>query len=305
MELVFHIGYHKTGTSWLQQSYFREHPEIALLSNSEQPWEDKFLSYLIATPDTDFDPEIGKALLEERVRAAGDTIAGRKVLLISAERLSGHPFSGGYDNVRVARRIAAMFSDAKIICVVRNQLDMIWSVYKQLVSVGFPGTLGQLMNMRSWKTTSFDLAYFEYDRLISQYLGLFSKERVCVLQYELMRQDIDTFLGRLCTFLGVDYVEPQQAGTRVNPSLSDASIGMVRRLNYFRKSDVYPFPVLNMGRGYAPLRAVAIRVARRLPGLTPKHDGQLLHELGPRFSDSNARLASLLDNEFTQYQLRG
>ncbi len=251
MDLVFHIGYHKTATSWMQQRYFREHPEIALLSNSERPWKDRLLSYLIATRDTDFDPEVGRALLQEQVRAAGDAVAGRKVLLISAERLSGHPFSGGYDSVRTARSgLPRLSTDAKVVCVVRDQRDMVWSVYKQLVFEGYPGTLRQLMQLRSWKTTSFDLAYFEYDRLISQYLTLFGKERVCILQYELMRRDIGTFLGRLCAFLGVDYVEPQRAAARVNASLPDASIGLARRLNYFRKSELYPFPMLDLGGRY-------------------------------------------------------
>lgn len=303
MDLVFHIGYHKTATSWLQQSYFRQHPGIALLSNSERPWEDPLLSYLIATPDADFDPEVGKSLLEERVRAAADALTERQVLLISAERLSGHPYSGGYDSVRIARRIAVTFPDAKVVCVVRNQLDMIWSVYKQLVSVGYPGTLAQLMKMRSWKTTSFDLAYFEYDRLISQYLGLFGEGRVCVLQYEQMRRNICAFLGSLCAFLGVDYVEPQQAAARVNPSLPDASIGMVRRLNYFRRSDLYPFPVLDLGRGYAPLREMAVKLTQKAPWLVSRRDRQLLRELGPRFSESNARLVRLLGDEFTEYLL--
>ncbi|MBU2477785.1 MAG: sulfotransferase [Gammaproteobacteria bacterium] len=301
MDLVFHIGYHKTATSWLQQSYFREHPEIALLSNSERPWEDKLLSYLIATRDTDFDPEVARTLLQEQVRAAGDTIAGRKVLLFSAERLSGHPFSGGYDSVRTARRIAAAFDDAKVICVVRNQRDMVWSVYKQLVFEGYPGTLDQLIQLRSWKTASFDLAYFEYDRLISQYLDLFGEGRVCVLQYELMRQDIGIFLGRLCAFLGVDYMAPQRAAARVNPSLPDASIGLARRLNYFRQSELYPFPMLDVGRRYARLRKIAIKVAQRVPWLASRCDARLLQDLGPRFSESNAQLARLLGDEFSEY----
>jgi hypothetical protein len=302
MDLVFHIGYHKTATSWLQQSYFREHPEIALLSNSERPWNDRLLSYLIATPDADFEPEVGKALLAEQMHAAGE-FAGRKVLLVSAERLSGHPFSGGYDNVRIARRIATTFPDAKVVCVVRNQLDMIWSVYKQLVSEGYPGKLSQLTALRSWKTTSFDLAYFEYDRLVSHYLTLFGRDRVRVLQHELMRRDVGAFLERLCGFLGVDYVEPRRAATRIYPSLSDASIGMVRRLNYFRKSELYPFPVLDLGRGYGPLRKVATKLAGRSPWLVSRRDGRLLRDLAPRFLESNARLARLLGEEFAEYQL--
>jgi hypothetical protein len=303
MDLVFHIGYHKTGTSWLQQSYFREHPGIALLSNSEQPWDDALLSYLIATSDAEYDPEVGRALLDERVRSSEDTVAGRKILLISAERLSGHPYSGGHDNVRIARRIATTFVDARIVCVVRNQIDMIWSVYKQLVSAGFPGKFSHLMAMRSWKTTAFDPAYFEYDRLMSQYHALFGKDRVCVLQYELMRRDVGAFLGRLCDFMGVDYVEPRQAALRVNPSLPDASIGLVRRLNYFRKSDLYPLPVLDLGRGYSPLRDLAVRIAQYMPWFAPRSDKQLLRELVPRFSESNARLARMLDDEFVEYRL--
>lgn len=302
MELAFHIGYHKTGTSWLQQSYFREHPGIELLCNSEHPWEDKLLAYLIATPDADFDAGTGKAMLADLLSKVKSTPVERKAVLISAERLTGHPFSGGYDNVRIARRIAAIAPGARIVCVVRNQLDMIWSVYKQLVSVGFPGSLGDLAGMRSWKTTSFDLAYFEYDRLIAHYIDLFGKDRVCVLQYEFMRPDAGVFLTRLCDFIGVEYMEPRHASVRVNPSLPDESIALVRRLNYLRRSELYPLPIINLGRAYTPLRELSIKIAKRIPWLSPQRDISLLRQYAPRFSGSNARLARLLGDDFLEYR---
>jgi len=49
MNLAFHIGCHKTGTTWLQQTYFNHHPDIQLLADPSKPWDNPFLRYLVAT----------------------------------------------------------------------------------------------------------------------------------------------------------------------------------------------------------------------------------------------------------------
>jgi len=49
------------------------------------------------------------------------------VPVLSAERLSGNPDSGGYDSVHVAEYLAATFPEARVLIVIREQADMLVS----------------------------------------------------------------------------------------------------------------------------------------------------------------------------------
>jgi hypothetical protein len=245
MDVAFHIGYHKTATSWLQQTYFPNHPEIQALCDSRAPWNDPFLSYLIGTPDSKFDSQKCARILRETVSSSTDS-GSKRSYIVSAERLSGHPISGGFDNFRIAERIYSIAPQAKIIIVVREQTKMISSVYKQMVGEGYPGHLEDMLSWKRWKATGFDLSYFEYDLLVSKYFSLFGKQNVLTLPYELMRKDRETFLQLLCQFIGISEVSPLQGEKLVNASLPNSSLPMIRRLNYFRRTELYPYPQFNI-----------------------------------------------------------
>ena len=207
MDTIFHIGYQKTGSSWLQRVYFPQHREIALIANCSRPWEVDLISYLVVTSDRDFDPEHARRLLSKEIETMGGNLSDKKVLLISAERLSGHSAMGGFDAVSIAHKIRKSFPDAKIVCMVRNQIEMIPSIYKQIIGEGYPGSIKDFMNQKRWRSVGFDLSQFEYHKLMSLYRELMGKEKVCVLQYELMRNDMRVFLGHLCGFMGIEVAE--------------------------------------------------------------------------------------------------
>ena len=301
MSTIFHIGYHKTGTSWLQQTYFSEHPEIVFLSNYAQPWNDELLSYLIGTSDRDFDHNEAKEIFEAQIKKIPNSHRSKKVYLVSAERLSGHPFSGGYDAIRIAERLQASFPEAKIICIVRNQLDMIQSLYKQLVAEGFPGSIHELIDQKRWKTVCFDLGYLEYDKLIGKYIDLMGEEKVCVLQYEMMKKNINQFLQNICDFMEINFITTKKATTKVNKSLSNRCIPLVRRLNYFRKTELYPFPVLDIGRLYPIIKKILVKISNLFPArglLLNKQENSMLRK---RYLKTNAALATQLFKKFIDY----
>ena len=56
--------------------------------------------------------------------------------VVSFERFSGNPFSGGYDSKEIADRLVQVFPDARVLVVVREQRSMIVSTYKQYVREG-------------------------------------------------------------------------------------------------------------------------------------------------------------------------
>ena len=240
-EVVFHIGFHKTATTWLQSQYFAKHPDIRLLADWRQPSGDEFLRRIIGSSDRNYNAGLAQATLHARLKASQEQHAS--VGVISAERLSGHPFSGGYDNFRIAERLFACVPNAKVIAVVRNQFDMISSVYKQLVNEGYRGNCRSLITQTTWKGTAFTAEMYEYDLLISKYRSLFGEEKVLFTNYEFLRDKRAAFLAALSQFLEIPDKVPCDQMKKVNESMSDRRFAALRILNQWRRTELNPFPI--------------------------------------------------------------
>ena len=294
MNLVFHIGYHKTGTSWLQQVYFPAHPDIRTICNSREPWNDEFLQGLIGTSDRKFDAEECRVLLKEQIEGVREDRRD-SVILVSAERLSGHPFSGGYDSLRIAERIHACAPEARIFCALRNQIDMMSSVYKQLVAEGMPGKFEDLLHARHWKGVGFAPNFYEYDRMVTKYHSLFGANRCLFVPYELMRSDISGYLGKLCEFLGVPKISAPKTNGVVNRSLPSRGLNAFRRLNYFRRTEINPFPMVTLNKYlYNGINRMLSLVYSALPPKRDILDTQQQAWIREYYHTSNGKLNRLL-----------
>ena len=85
-KIIIHIGYHKTGTSWFQKTYFKLHPEFHLINR-------KFIQKHILKPSSySFNSKEVKALFLKEVH---DVSSDVKYFVISEEELTGNPHSGG------------------------------------------------------------------------------------------------------------------------------------------------------------------------------------------------------------------
>lgn len=290
VEIAFHIGYHKTATLWLQRAYFPHHSGVGLICKTKAPWEDPFFHYLVATPEQKFCAEHCRELLHTKISQIPDRDS-KRIIMISAERLSGFPMSGGFDSVNIANRIHRVAPEAKIIVVVREQLDMIRSVYKQMVVEGYPGSIEQMLNKKSWKMAGFNRAFYEYDALIKVYVALFGPSKVLVLPYKLLRKDSDQFIHQMCNFLEIGVVPPPETSEVVNRSLPASCIGLFRRLNRFRKTEINPYPPLIL-----PRRLIDALVTFHVAVRKTEKDllsSALCSELRQYYRPSNNRLRSL------------
>ena len=291
--LLFHIGYHKTGTSWLQQVFFPGHAAFVPLI-ATQPWDDPLMRALVAVSERSFDPQRARALLDAKL-AEASLVAGQ-VAVVSAERLSGHPFSGGHDSFAIARRLQAVAPQARVIALVREQRAMIRSVYKQMVAEGFTLSLDEWMGMRPWKgTCGFDWSYYEYDKLVQHYQSLFGSERTLFLPHERLRREPALFLSELCAFCGVPN---QEVGSeqQVNSSLGAAGTALLRRLNRFRRSELNPDPVLVLpARLTDNFRGVLRKMEKWFDVDDIQLDAALERQIVDYYRPANRRLAELLN----------
>lgn len=294
-KIVFHIGHHKTATTWLQMKYFDSHPQLNLVSNFLTPWEDPFLSYLIGTSERKFDANTCIDMLEG-TELEDDT---NYVNVISAERLSGHPYSGGYDSYLIAERICRCFPDSKIIIVIRNQLDMLISMYQQLVREGYLGTFKNFINSKHWKGTSFSLDFLEYDLIVKKYQSMFTDDRVLVLLYEDMRADLVRYVGQISKFLGVDdYAVETGKKDRVNVSLRPNNIRAIRLVNQFKRSEFNPFPIFSMTSKFHHYFSKFLSFMVSSSAII---DGQDKTYIRDYYAESNSRLERILNRKLTGY----
>lgn len=291
-EVLIHIGFHKTGTTWLQNLFFHKHPQFFY------PYYGKnyITTKLFVEPDSfEFSPEVTKQALENDITKANST--GR-ILVISNERLCGRPNTGGRDKKELADRIKSVFPEAKVLIFIRNQFDMIVSTYGQYVKAGGPCSIERYLNGFQ-KFPSFTFSHFKYCRLIKYYYELFGKENVAIYLYEDFKCNKQNVLNNLCDFMGIDKMDVSEIGNIVvNPSLSKTSLFFMRNLNkIFVRYGLNPCPLLPIRGAKRVEKYLFKRIDKLLPGFLKNQS--LLNDkwrqfISEYYKESNRELEKML-----------
>lgn len=226
---LLHIGYHKTATTWLQKSFF---------NSQEYGFESPFIfreiiEEIVMPHDFDFYSKGAKDFFVTKINSTCDR---GFMPVISAERLSGHPFSGGFDSKIIADRLKETFPNAKVLIVIREQASAILSCYNQYVKGGGVDTLSNYFlaseQYFSKRIPLFNLDHLKYDRLISYYIKLFGSDNVLVLPYEYFVQSPVEFLNRILVFSNIDKViDNISISNKINTSLPIVEILLYRKIN--------------------------------------------------------------------------
>lgn len=303
-EPVIHIGYHKTGTTWLQRKLFASaelgYRRIRLtLDGRDLYWAHDF----------DFDAARCRAEMApklERCEREG------LIPVISMMRLSGNPHSGGYDSRTLADRIAAVFPRARVIIVIREQRSMILSTYAQYVKMGGACSLVHYLNPPDdSRRPGFRFEHLRYDRLIAHYQERFGEERVLVEGYECFRDDPQAFAERVAAFAGGKAPPPESASAVLNRSLGPVALSLLRWLNPLVNPDSLngwsPWAIPWLDK---PARLLVDGIDRLTPrslrdGVAQRWRETIEAETRGRYEESNLRTVSLtgLDLERHGYRL--
>jgi len=288
MQPLVHIGYHKTGTTWLQREVFSSSAAgFSQLGGAQR---------LIAVNAFSFKPRKVRKQMERRI---GEVLDRGLTPVLSSERLSGAPHFGGYDSEIIADRLAAVFPNSRIMVVIREQKEMFLSIYKQYIRRGGAASLRQYLAAPrdGYWMPQFRFEYLEYHRLISRYQDLFGARNVLVLPYELLRSRPGDFLAKVSGFMDMPPAEPRNRP--MNVSLSALSLSLRRHANRYVVLDpVNPAPPFDFPRSHEILE----RSCRAVDAIAPKsllerHERRWRHraarEVGNRYSHSNARTAAL------------
>jgi hypothetical protein len=229
-EPVIHIGYHKTGTTWLQRRLFARadlgYRRIRLLQDGAP---------LYRLHDFEFDAARCRAGVEPELAAC---VREGVIPVISMERLSGNPHAGGYDSRTLADRLLAVFPDARVLIGIREQRSMILSCYAQYVKAGGPCSLQRYLHApEDGRRPGFRFAHFEYDCLIAYYQGHLGRERVHVECYESFRDEPEAWLQDVASFCGGKPPGPEAGAVVLNRSLGPVALSILRWLDPFVHPD--------------------------------------------------------------------
>jgi Sulfotransferase family len=296
---LVHIGYHKTGTNWLQGHAFRSRElGFALVAS-----EGKIKQRVVAPHDLDFDSERCRESFAGQIAAA----AGEGLVpVLSAERLCGDVFYGAYDSARIAERLASVWPNAKVLIVIREQVQMVVSSYQQYVQMGGPLSLENYARRPPSKTphpSPFVLLHLEYDRLIRHYHRLFGTQQILVLPYELFRSEPADFVRRLASFAGAkperEAVDALPFSGMVNRSWPASAVATRRRANILLRGRLNPWaPLDENGRVGRALTSGIFKIARNSPPMLnswveKRMRATITSAANDRYRKSNRRTAKL------------
>ncbi|RLF37311.1 MAG: hypothetical protein DRM99_00700 [Thermoplasmata archaeon] len=193
MEIIFHIGLHKTGTTFLQRYVFPKLKNVNLFCTDGRPFN-------------------GIEDLEKD-----------KINLISIENLSGSPFSSNeFTRYTIMEELAKLYPNAKIIVTFRNKNSWLKSLYSQYIKTGGTYTYPE------WRKKIFNDKYLdfeEYEKLLKEKF-----KEVLVLKFEQLKSNPEEYIKKICDFIGVDV--PDYEIKIVGKKFSDKQLEILRIMNH-------------------------------------------------------------------------
>lgn len=301
---LVHIGYHKTGTTWLQNHVFV--PERGY----QAPWtvrSGEAIEHLVLSNEFRFQPETVRSAFQ----TALDPAAGQ-VPVISHEDLCGYPVLHRYYGASVARRLHAVFPGARILMVVREQRSALLSLYRQYIKQGGQWPLAVFIGSgaeRPGFRPICRLDHLEYHLLVEHYQALFGPEQVLVLPYEWLREDPLGFENAIHDFVA----NP----TRATEHLPAANVGeggvalAGRRIfnRFYQRSPLWNGHWQSLPLGYRAGNKACQWLNRAVPRRWHQRvetalRAQINDRVGDYYRESNQRLASLMGRDLSRWDYR-
>ena len=214
-DLVLHIGAHKTGTSYIQRRLFRNRDQLAQKGIFYPDIGPNPAHHVLTAkwiPNAAFDASLSQT--------GGIEALWNQVISDHAERdgtlfLSGEPFSRLAPQQVDFAELATMlsrFSSVRIIYVARHQVELIQSIWQEVLKSG------HLPNLRAFLKHAIEAGLasgvpVDHAMMLDHLAKGFSKDQITVLDYQTARQHSGGILQALMDAAGLlpdtrDLAEP-------------------------------------------------------------------------------------------------
>jgi hypothetical protein len=296
---LLHIGYHKAASTLLQQKLFMMQ-EIGFFPTKAGR---AGIQAAFVTPHA-LDPA-PTDLIDSLHREQDEAAAQNGTLVISHERLSGYPASGGFDQGMIAERLVEAFPQAKVVIFIREQKDILASMYLQTLSDGSTLPLRRFLDPPEpalLRKPCFRLGFYDYDRLIAKYHALFRAGNVLVIPFEAFRGQTEHHARALTAFaIGpgaaarLDASALTAAVNKTRPIACQALRRQINRLvrNQLNENGLLPIPNLYVEHAFR--KALPLFEPLRLldPLFTARIRARVAAACTGRYGASNARVQQM------------
>ena len=237
MKVCFHIGYPRTGTTFLQANIFPFHSEINYLGPKhhyygDQPEVKVYLNKEILKKITNsfqYD-DVFKLKISEITDKMQDILDTtqfdeKKLNLISTEKYLTYGYKSFKEIYLIKKYLDAVIKnvDFKIFFMVRNQYDIIFSQFhhghfllgKQLGITKFKELIYSINDInKSKKETLEFFKLYDYFQIFDELKKIFGKENIEILEYENFKNDPQDFFLNLSKIFKIDSSETKILSSR-------------------------------------------------------------------------------------------
>ena len=282
MKNLFHIGYHKTATTWFQKKFY------PLLKNYNQVDRSKIRDFFYENKYQDF--------------------SSKKNQIFCDEELSGNIHNGAYLGLlseNIATKISK-FENPKVIIFIRNQYDIIVSSYLQYIKEGGNYSFSRYIEHkefdRSNRSSLFSFKHFDYKNLIHKYQSLIGKENVYIYLFEDFITDQELFISSFIKDHNLEIDLNKVDFEKNNNSYSYVSLFFARIINSFsRKNVLYKYYIIHLPFVYEYAREILRRIK-----IFPVRSSSFLNDefrqiINKKYSDSNKSIAKEYNLDLDKY----
>ena len=281
MKNIFHIGYHKTATTWFQKRFY--------------PYIHHF-------------DVVDRKKIRDHFYQKKEQKFNNNSLIFCDEELSGNIHNSGLSGFltdAVANKISN-FSNPKVIIFIRNQHDIIVSSYLQYIKEGGNYSLNQYLNHKMYKrnnrTSLFSYEHFNYFELISKYVSLIGKENVYVYLYEDFCADQKGFISQFVLDHKFNINIDSLDFSRTNYTYSYISLIFARFFNSFtRKNVLYKYYIFHVPYLYEIFRDLFTRIQIFKIDYKSFLGNKRSKEIHQQYSESNSKLAKEYNLDLKKY----
>jgi hypothetical protein len=232
--VVFHVGFHKTGTSYLQGYIFPLANNYKVFSWVEC---DALFKPLLQKNDAFYKAEQTQAQFKKMYD-------GPLPVMFSYEEFVGPLFYQSSPNLTTPIQRIKELGVTQIVFTIRNQYALLDSIYRQYIQ---KGGVVRSKDFLDESLRIFAMDYCNFYPIIQHFVKVFGKENVLVLPSEELKKKEAAVLERLQAFCGISFdLEDRQKKLdkrTTNVSLSNLSLALLRRFNhisynYYRPSSL-------------------------------------------------------------------
>ncbi|MGM0704242.1 MAG: hypothetical protein ACQEUG_17820 [Pseudomonadota bacterium] len=238
-EVYIHLGLHKTGSTFFQKRYF----PIFNAYKSLRYDLPSFLEYVLHCNDLYFNDQEALFILRKELKVANHL---SKKLIISDEQFSGAPWDNANDRKKIFDRLNLIFPDASYILVLREQEEMVKSLYLEYIKKGGSAKWYQFIGCKKNELSFSRGAYLDYYNYYNYVVQCTSEERILLLPYEWFCSEPRSFLEKIAQFIDEkqNVVPDNILSLHENKSIKGINAKLLRIVNGLFASDRQPFLLL-------------------------------------------------------------